>query len=155
MKLGVILVLFILLVIVSRLSSAVEDGSLEDNNLTAQGKTKGFNVYNITVEDTRFALILVSTVISSGFASPPPRAHTIGPDEDYHFEVALNSTGASGAAGVIYEVVNPVYQRAIGRLSVSMGVKLGTPSTTYNYTRYEFFPINFNTGGTYITVRND
>ncbi|OXM15779.1 hypothetical protein [Paenibacillus herberti] len=80
MKIGMVLVLFILLVILIPIFCPV------DNDLiTSQARSIGFNVYNgIGSYD------LIAQSLGGDFEPPPPPLHTIPSRESYNFEVYAN-----------------------------------------------------------------
>ncbi|MCM3748983.1 hypothetical protein M3223_16630 [Paenibacillus pasadenensis] len=153
MKLGIILVLFILLVIVTSLFRSPINGdsrvNLEDGNLTIL-ETKGFNVYN---KSARQPFILRATHFEGEFASPAPPLHTIRPGQSFHFEVNRYYFYYAHAY-VIYDLLD-MNESKFGSTELKMTVDAQIASTSVLYLNLNYyFPVGIENGGTYFNFIN-
>ncbi|MCM3748985.1 hypothetical protein M3223_16640 [Paenibacillus pasadenensis] len=153
MKLGMVLVLFILLVIVASLFYSPlkrESGvNLEDNNLTILA-TKGFNVYN---KSELHPFLIRAASFDGDYASTPDPLHIIRPGASYHFEVDRYYFFVSNAY-VTYDLLDMNGTR-FGEARLRMKVDTHVASTTVlslNTTIY--FPVGIENGGSYFNFIN-
>ncbi|SDT44730.1 hypothetical protein SAMN05444162_4334 [Paenibacillaceae bacterium GAS479] len=119
-NMGMILVLFILLVIVTSLFHTPVGGeNLQEDNLPGIQSSQGFNVINNTSE-----LLLQSTSFEGDFQSPGPAPHTLQPGGgSYHFEVTGSILGYKSAYAY-YNVTSGSYY-VVGKVTVTMNVENG------------------------------
>ncbi|OXM13689.1 hypothetical protein [Paenibacillus herberti] len=111
MQLGLVLVLFILLVIVT---SVFGCNSLEAEEDVSIAASKGFVLQNRTSDYT-----FVSTAFSGDFESPGPSPNTVSPGGNYRFEVV---------AKFFYQTTTAVAQYVVYSTG---GNRIGTLSLTF------------------------
>ncbi|MCM3749170.1 hypothetical protein M3223_17570 [Paenibacillus pasadenensis] len=110
MQLGLVLVLFILLVIVTCVGNYIVPGSKEDATITG---SKGFIMQNRTSNYN-----FVSTAFSGDFESPGPSANIVTPGGNYRFEVVAKPFYQTTRAVAQYAVYT-TEGRTIGALSLT------------------------------------
>ncbi|SDS61713.1 hypothetical protein SAMN05444162_1867 [Paenibacillaceae bacterium GAS479] len=153
MKLGMILVLFILLVVVTSIfSGSWYERNPQDGNLSAQGSV-GFNIYNQM--RAPFAYTLVATELDGDFESPTPTLHEIPPGGG-HKNFQVNSDFFKlNEAYVTYQIVS-VFREVLGEIEIKMQTKFSSPST--EILEFEIYspitPVRYNKGNTYVTITN-
>ncbi|MCM3746065.1 hypothetical protein M3223_01715 [Paenibacillus pasadenensis] len=143
MKLGMILVLFILLVIIAQIFCSSARENYESSSI--QG-SKGFNVYNRTTD-----LRLESTELTGDFESPVPPPHIIPPGGSYNFQV-VGPVYGNRSAEAKYNVISPS-NLIVGSVTITMKViSIYLPSPTSTTVTTEG-PVSSQNGSTWVTIR--
>ncbi|OXM15785.1 hypothetical protein [Paenibacillus herberti] len=145
-SIGLILVLFILLLIVTHLFYKPLRGG--NGEILTEGASRQFHIINATENP---GLTLVSTKLWGDFESPPPQ-HVILPGETYPFEVSTVPFGNVKVAYAMYNVVltNDV---VLGSFRIDMKVSTYIPSTQIYSKNGSGYTLN--NGNTYVYVRNN
>ncbi|OXM15784.1 hypothetical protein [Paenibacillus herberti] len=151
-SLGLILVLFILLVIVTSLFRGPLRGG---NSIEGDGRdlsiraSRRFDIYNYST-GPRFSL--EATNLYGDFESPPPPLHTILLGRSYSFQVRRDPFYITQAFAT-YNVVSTAYGEIFGSFEIKMQIDTNVPSTQIISKIGDRFTLN--NGNTYLYVENN
>ncbi|MCM3746066.1 hypothetical protein M3223_01720 [Paenibacillus pasadenensis] len=144
MKLGMILVLFILLVLIAQVFCS--SATINDESLSIQDSV-GFNVYNQTTN-----LRLETVKIAGDFESPAPPPHIIQPGGSYNYQV-VKTWRATNEANLAYRVLSPS-GLTVGNIFINMFVYTNFFNITEIYNNSTFQgPFTVKNGSTWVTIR--
>ncbi|SDS61645.1 hypothetical protein SAMN05444162_1866 [Paenibacillaceae bacterium GAS479] len=158
MKPGMILVLFILLVIVTSIfNKSINGRNPQDGNLSAQGRTVGFNFYNRTGGIFQYTVRLRS-IYGSLEEPEPPLGELTRAGEDKNYQVVLNWL-SEGQARLYYDIIAPNTGLVIGNMLLVFSYIWASTNpgpSVYSELAVEApasYVLYLDTGGTYATLK--